>query len=119
MAKSATNNPPKYAAIKRIALALPGASEVLYRGYWFNVGTKTFVCYGFKEESWIFKLPKDQQAMYFEARAETFTPMRAGALLWSYVKVENLDKAELCDLIIAAWRMVATKKLQRTYEPAN
>ena len=105
--------PPKYAAIKKTALALPGASEVDYGGPWFNVGTKTFVCYSIEKERWIFKLPKDRQTMYFEVRSETFTPMRAGALLWSYVEVRNLGAAELRELVIAAWRMVATKKLQR------
>ena len=104
--------PPKYAAIKKIALALPGASEVIYRGVWFNVGTKTFVCSSSRDERWTFKLPRDRQMMYFEVRPETFAPMRAGKLLWSYVKVEDLSAAELRDLIIAAWRMVATKKLQ-------
>ena len=54
--------PPKYAAIKRIALALPGAHEELTQyGIWFNVGTKTFALFAYKDARWIFKLPHHRQ----------------------------------------------------------
>jgi hypothetical protein len=106
---------PKYATIKSIALGFPGAHEVVWRGWpWFNVGKKTFALYSENEKSWIFKLPHHQQMMLFDARAESFRPMIAGRMVWSYVRVENLDRTELRDLLEAAWRMVAPKKLQRT-----
>jgi hypothetical protein len=38
--------------------------------------------------------------------------MRAGKMVWSFVRVENLDAAELRDLLTAAWTTIATKKLQ-------
>lgn len=107
--------PPKYAAIRRIALGLPGASEEIYHGPWFKVGTKSFVNFWEPEGRWIFKLPKDLQEIYFEARGDTFQPMTHGALRWSYVAVENLGPAEIRRLVTAAWRMVAPKKLQREF----
>ncbi len=104
--------PPKYAFIKRFALSLPGASEQVDRlGSWFNIGTKSFVLYSAREERWIFKLPHPQLHMLFDARPETFAPMRSGALLWAYVRVENLSAAELRDYFSAAWRTGAPKKL--------
>lgn len=107
--------PPKYAALKKMALSLPGAEEVWFHGHpWFNIGSKSFAL--FWQGRWIFKLPKAQQMMLFDARPETFTPMRAGRMLWSFVAVENLDNAELKDLMIAAWRMVTPKKLQAEYD---
>ncbi|HEY4942837.1 MAG TPA: MmcQ/YjbR family DNA-binding protein [Rhizomicrobium sp.] len=113
---AAGGKPPKYAAIKRIALGFPGTQEIVDRhGHWFNVGSKTFALNGMPNGRWIFKLPQHQQMMLFDARPQTFTPMRAGRLVWSYVQVENLDAAELKDLLTAAWRMVATKKLQAQY----
>lgn len=113
-ARGKATAPPKYAAIKKIALALPGVEEIpTHFGLWFNIGKKTFVLYSYKDESWIFKLPHYQQDMLFDARPETFKPMRAGRLLWSYVMVENLDADELRDLLISAWRNVAPKKLAR------
>jgi len=109
-------SPPKYAAIKKTALALPGAHEVLYGGHWFNVGKKTFVLFGDKERRWIFKLPRDLELMLFETRPETFSPMIAGRLYWSYVDVQKLRQAELDHFITMAWRMVAPKKLQKELE---
>ena len=109
--------PPRYAALKKIALRFPGAEEVWFRGDpWFNVGRKSFALYSTTAGKWIFKLPKPQQMMLFDARPQTFTPMRAGLLLWSYVVVENLDTAELTDLLTAAWKTIVTKKVQMLYD---
>ena len=108
------SKPPKYAAIKKIALALPGAHEVLYGGHWFNVGKKTFVLFGDNEQRWVFRLPKELELMLFETRPETFSPMIAGRLFWSFVEVGNLETAELKHLITTAWRCIAPKKLQQS-----
>ena len=106
--------PPKYAAIKSIALGFPGAHEVIWHGCpWFIVGKKTFALYSDTDKSWIFKLPHHQQMMLFDARPESFRPMIAGRMIWSFVRIEDLDRVEMRDLLEAAWRMVAPKKLQR------
>jgi hypothetical protein len=105
--------PPKYAAIRKIALSLPEAIEVMFHGEpWFQIGKSSFALYSPREGSWIFKLPKPQQMMLFDTRPETFRPMRAGKLVWSYVDVDNLDARELRDLLLAAWREIAPTKLQ-------
>jgi hypothetical protein len=107
------STPPKLAAIRKIALGLPGASEIAFHGWpWFNIGTKSFALYDPRSERWILKLPKPQQMMLFDTRPETFAPMRAGKMVWSFVRVENLEAAELRDLLKAAWTTIATKKLQ-------
>jgi hypothetical protein len=112
---SVASKPPKLATIRKIALSLPQAEEVTYKGApWFNIGSKSFALYWPKEEGrWIFKLPKPQQMMLFDTRPKTFSPMRAGKMVWSYVNVEDLDSAELKDLLTAAWRTIAPKKLQK------
>jgi hypothetical protein len=105
--------PPKYAAIRRLALALPGTHEETDRhGTWFNIGRKTFALYWAKSERWILRLPVPQVMMLIEARSETFSPMRTGSMLWAYVRVETLSTAELRDYVTAAWRYTAPKKLQ-------
>jgi hypothetical protein len=113
VAAAASRKPPKYATIRKLALALPAAEELMFHGEpWFNIGSKTFALYAVRENRWIFKLPHDQQMMLFDARPETFSAMRAGRMVWSYVKVENLGTEELRDLLTAAWRTIAPKKLQ-------
>jgi hypothetical protein len=109
--------PPRYAAIRKIALSFPQAIEVKFHGEpWFQIGKSSFALYSPREESWIFKLPKPQQMMLFDARPETFRPMRAGKLVWSYVAVDNLDARELRDLLLAAWREIASTKLKKEFD---
>ena len=110
-----TKTPPKYAQIKRLALALPETREVEDRlGLWFNIGKKTFVLFS-REGRWIFRLPHHQILMLIETRPETFAPMRAGALFWMYAEVEDLSADELRDYVRAAWRYTAPKKLVRSF----
>ena len=104
--------PPKYAALKKIALSLPGAEEVWFHGHpWFNIGSKSFAL--FWQGRWIFKLPKPQQMMLFDTRPDTFTPMRAGRMVWSFVAVEDLDNtrevASSAELRGAAHRSVSAR----------
>jgi hypothetical protein len=107
------HTPPKYAFLKRVALALPGAVEVVDRhGHWFNIGKKSFALYGMNGNRWILRLPKDQVRMLCEADPDVFSPMIAGALLWAYVDVTKLDAKALHGYMTAAWRYTAPKKLQ-------
>jgi hypothetical protein len=110
--------PPKYAFLKRVAMALPGAAEIIDRhGYWFNIGKKTFALYGMHGGGkWILRLPKDQVHMLCEADPDVFAPMISGALLWAYVDVTELDAAALRGYMTAAWRYTAPKKLQAHLE---
>jgi len=110
MAKPRIKKPAKYAAIQRLALSFPGASEQGHRhGPWFVVGRKVFALYWDKEECWILKLPQHHVMMLIDVRPEVFRPMKSGSLLWIYVDVEKLDRAELRDYLTAAWRTVAPK----------
>lgn len=112
MPKARIKKPPKYAALKRLALSLPGASEQGHRhGPWFVVGKKVFALYWDKEELWILKLPSHQVMMLLEVRPEVFKPMKSGSLLWIYVDVEQLDSQDLRDYLTAAWRSVVPKKI--------
>jgi hypothetical protein len=104
------------ADIRRAALALPGAVELdSHGGSWFNVGKKTFVLYWAKDERWIFKLPKPRQELLFEARPDVFKPYRAGAMVWSYVAIEELTRAEVTSLVTDAWTTIVPRKIARAH----
>jgi hypothetical protein len=108
--------PPKYALIKRIALALPGTVEEPHKyGQWFNVGKKTFALYWFKSERWILRLPHHQIMMLTEARPDVFSPMRNASLFWIFADVTKLSAGELRDYVSAAWRYTAPKKVVKEY----
>lgn len=113
---SRTKTPPKYAQIKRIALALPETREIEDRlGLWFNIGTKSFMLYSRPQERWIFRLPHHQIHMLIETRPETFAPMRAGALFWLFADVDDLSAAELRGYVTAAWRYTVPKKVLKAW----
>lgn len=111
---------PRLALIRKVAATLPSAHEITYHDApWFNVGRKSFALWSPRDACWILKLPKPLQARLFEERPETFVPMRAGAMVWSYVLVEHLDEAELIELLVAAWRTIALKRVQALYDAAS
>lgn len=104
------------ADVRSVALALPGAVELNdHGGNWFNVGSKTFVVYGFPSRRWLFKLPKPRQELLFEARPDVFQPYRAGAMLWSYVDIAALDRAETESLVTDAWTTIVPKKVWKAW----
>ena len=76
--------------LRRLALALPGAHEVVYRGDpWFNVGKKTFALVANGRP--ILKLERGHQELLFEIRPETFQPCKVATVNWSYVEIGGLD----------------------------
>ncbi len=108
------------ADIRKVALALPGAVELNdHGGNWFNVGTKTFVVYGFPSKRWIFKLPKPRQELLFEARPDVFQPFRTGAMVWSYVDIEALTRAEVDRYVTEAWTTIVSKKVAKAHLDAS
>ncbi len=106
--------------VRRVALALPGAQELQdHGGNWFNVGKKTFLLFGFPSARWIFKLPKPRQELLFEARPDVFQPFRMGAMLWSYVDVEQLEIDEIRSLVTDAWTTIVSKKVVKAHFSAG
>lgn len=104
------------ADIRRAALALPGvAEEQVYGGPWFQVGRKSFVLYWTRDKRWIFKLPKPRQELLFEARPDVFQPYRSGALVWSYVEIEALTRAEAKAYVTEAWTTIVPKQVARAH----
>jgi hypothetical protein len=100
--------------IRAAALALPGAWENDMPGWpAFQVGRKGFV--HASRGRIIMKLDRNHQELLFEARPDVFTPYVAGALRWSWVKIEALDADEVAGLVREAWRQVVPKKISRAY----
>jgi hypothetical protein len=98
--------------LRRLALALPGAHEVTYRGNpWFNVGKKTFALV--IDGRTILKLEKGHQELLFEIRPETFRKCPVATVYWSYVELSHLDDTELTDLVREAWAQIVPKKVSR------
>jgi hypothetical protein len=101
--------------IRKAALALPGVNETHWKGPIFRYGKKGFI-YNFADEGrWLFKLPHTHQELLWEVRPEVYSRFTAGAMIWTWVKIEELPVKELRPLVIEAWEMVAPKKVSRPY----
>ncbi len=108
---------PHIEVAREVARNLPGALEVTYHGDpWFNVGRKSYALWSSKESCWILKLPKPLQERMFEEDPDTFVPMRAGKLLWSYVLAQRLPAARFAELLVASWRTIALKRVQAVFD---
>ncbi|MBU1376384.1 MAG: MmcQ/YjbR family DNA-binding protein [Alphaproteobacteria bacterium] len=103
--------------LRRLALALPGAHEVTYKGApWFNVGKKTFALAPSDKASAgrvILKLDRAHQELLFEVRPETFQPCKVATVHWSYVALGDVDEAELAALVREAWAQIVPKAVSR------
>jgi hypothetical protein len=105
--------------LRRLALALPGAWETEWYGEpWFQVGKKSFALRS--KDRFILKLDREHQHFLFEVRPETFQPCKVGTGgVWSYVVLEDIDEAELADLVLEAWSTIVPKKVSRDYLPSR
>ena len=61
----------------------------------------------------VLKLDKDHQHFLFEVRPDTFQKCRVATNFWSYVEIDQLEDAELADLVREAWSMIVPKKISR------
>jgi len=114
-ARPRLKKPPKYALLRRLALAFPDAREEAHRyGPWFNVGKKPFALFWGKEGKWILRLPEQQVMMLIEADPRIFSPMKSGSRLWIYVDVEKMDAKTLKAYFAAALQHTAPRKLRQT-----
>ncbi|HUO88844.1 MAG TPA: hypothetical protein VMU08_06700 [Rhizomicrobium sp.] len=104
--------PPKYEAMKRIALALPETREEGHRhGPWFNIGKRPFALYWGKSQSWMIRLPPEH-VMMLAAVGKVFRPMRNGSPFWIYIDVGKMDLAMMRDYVTAAWKCTAPRKMR-------
>jgi hypothetical protein len=101
--------------IRKAALALPGVNETYWKGPIFRFGKKGFIYHFADENRWLFKLPHAQQELLWEVRPEVFSRFTAGAMIWSWVKIEALSPKEARAYVTEAWAMVAPKKVSGAY----
>ncbi len=99
-----------FSEVRRIAAALPGTREIVWRGDIFlQVGRKAFALT--QDGRVVLKLPQPRLDLLFEARPETFQPCRFGPNRWADVELSHLDAAEIGRLVREAWSTVVARKL--------
>lgn len=99
------------AAIRKLALALPGVEEKSHFGTpSFRFEGRMFVEISEKKNEAIFKLSKLHQEVLFDSRPEAFKPAIWGTIRWARLFLDHIDARELPELVREAYDEVARPK---------
>src|SRR6267378_2610134 len=112
------STPPTMSAIRRTALALPGAVEGAHQGHAdFRVGKRIFATLGYPDDAWgMVKLTPEQQSVLVEAEPDIFRRVPGG---WgkygnTNVRLAKADATTLRSALTLAWTNIAPKLLLAT-----
>jgi hypothetical protein len=100
--------------VRDLTAGLPRSYEVLVRGrIKFRVGRIVYLALSRDETLMGFAFPKEEREAALESCPDRFLRPKPSDLRyhWLVVRLEAIDKGELCELVFDAWRMVVPKKL--------
>jgi hypothetical protein len=106
--------------VRRLALTLPRAYEVLVRDrVKFRVGSLVFLSFSPDETLMGFAFPREERAGLVAADPDRFLmPVRSDERYnWVRVRVGLLEEHEMHDIVLDAWRMVVPKKVAAPFFP--
>jgi hypothetical protein len=104
--------------VRRLALAMPEAIEQeTWDAPTFRVRKKIFAMFSDEQRSVWVKSTHDEQRALVSMDPETFfVPPYVGPNGWVGVRFASVDRGELHELLIEAWRMTAPKRLVAAYD---
>ena len=100
--------------VRRIALALPRATEGLVRdSVRFRVGRLVFLAFSPDEKFMGFAYPKEERDALVGSDPERFLLPQQSDLRYNWVaaRTDALDISELREIVVEAWRMCVPKKV--------
>jgi hypothetical protein len=104
--------------VRRIALSLPRSYEALVRDrVKFRVGQIVYVSLSRDEELMGFAFPKEERVALVASDPETFLmPIPSDERYnWVRVRLAAIDRDQLEELVVEAWRMVVPKRVAREH----
>jgi hypothetical protein len=100
--------------VRAVAAGLPRSYEVFVRGrVKFRVGQIVYLAFSRDETLMGFAFPKEEREAALETYPEKFLRPKPSDMRfqWLVVRLEAIDRNELRELVLDAWRMVVPKKL--------
>ena len=101
-------------------MSLPRTEEALVRDrVKFRVGRIVYLAFSRDETLMGFAFPKEERAALIEAEPAKFMMPEQSDLRynWVVVRLSAIDKVEMREIIIEAWRMVVPKYLAKGVPP--
>jgi hypothetical protein len=108
--------------VRALASTLPRAYEVLVRDrVKFRVGRIVFLAFSRDETIMGFGFPKEERAALVAAEPDKFLLPSQSDLRyqWVHARLAALDRAEMEELVLDAWRMCVPKRVAAAYLDAN
>jgi hypothetical protein len=104
--------------VRTLALALPEAVEQETWGTpTFRIRTKIFAMFAEEQrEVWVKSTHDEQRALTQMAPDTFFVPPYVGPSGWVGVRVRTVDRDEMRELLIEAWRLTAPKRLVADFD---
>lgn len=102
------------AEVRALALSLPRTEEKLIKDHVkFRVGSLVYVAISPDEVLMGFAFPKEERAALVAAAPEKFVmPIRSDERYnWVRVRLSAIDRAEMRELVLDAWRMVVPRRV--------
>lgn len=103
--------------VRDVAKDLPRSYEVLVRDrVKFRVGKIVYLAFSRDEETMGFAFPKEERDALLASEPEKFLPPSTSDLRfnWLEVRLAALDREELREIVLDAWRMVVPQGLGRS-----
>ena len=105
--------------VRAVASTLPRSYEALVRDrVKFRVGRIVYLAFSRDESEMGFAFPKEEREALVASEPEKFMmPSQADMRYhWVDVRMAALDRAEMRELVIDAWRMVVPKRVAAEYD---
>ena len=100
--------------VRDLTTGLPRSYEAFVRGrIKFRVGRIVYLAFSRDEKLMGFAFPKEEREAALETYPDKFLRPKPSDMRyqWLVVRLEAIDKDELRELVLDAWRMVVPKKL--------
>jgi hypothetical protein len=107
--------------VREVAGALPRAYDVLVRDrVKFRVGRIVFLAFSRDETTMGFAFPKEEREALVASEPHKFqTPPTSDLRYhWVVVRLDAIDRAEMREIVLDAWRMVVPKRVAAAYDAA-
>ena len=109
---------PTLADVRSLALTLPRTTEGVVRGrVKFYVGRIVYLAFAKDETMMGFAFPKEERDGLIASEPDKFLMPKPSdqRYNWVVVRLAKIDKKELEEVVIDAWRMVVPKKVAKEH----
>jgi hypothetical protein len=105
--------------VRAVVKDLPRSYEVLVRDrVKFRVGQIVYVAFSHDETEMGFGFPKEEREALVASEPDKFFMPRQSDMRfhWVEVRLAEIDRAEMRELVLDAWRMVVPKRVAAAYD---